>query len=74
MLAYKALNKTARIITASKLVEIFYLVDEFCKEYNKITIEHRLAASNRKEHGNKSLYLNDDKLIMIMILFHLSQY
>jgi hypothetical protein len=58
----------------SKLVEIFYFVDEFCKEFDSVILGHRLAESNCKKRRNKSFKLNDAEIITIMIAFHLGGY
>lgn len=58
----------------SKLVEIFYFVDEFCKEFDSVILGHRLAESNSKKRRNKSFKLNDAEIITIMIAFHLGGY
>ncbi len=58
----------------SKLVEIFYFVDEFCKEFDSVILGHRLAESNLKKRRNKSFKLNDAEIITIMIAFHLGGY
>lgn len=58
----------------SKLIEIFYFVDEFCKEFDKIIRGHRLSESSCKKRRNKSFKLNDAEIITIMIAFHLSGY
>lgn len=58
----------------SKLVEIFYFVDEFCKEFDNVILGHRLSESNGKNRRNKSFKLNDAEVITIMIAFHLGGY
>ncbi len=54
----------------SKLVEIFYLVDEFCKEYYKVMEGHQLAELSDKKRRKKPSKLNDAEVITIMIAFH----
>ena len=59
---------------ATKLVEIFFLADEFCKEFYKVMEGHRLTNNNGKKRRNKPSKLNDAEVITIMIAFHLSGY
>lgn len=57
----------------SKITEIFYLADEFCKELNKDkgNVHGGQAA---KKNRNSKLIPSDSKLITIMILLHLWNY
>lgn len=59
---------------SSNLVEIFYLADEFCKEFYKVMEGHQLPAADGKKHRNKPSKLNDAEVITIMIAFHLGGY
>ncbi len=56
------------------LVEIFYLADEFCKEFYKVMKGHTLVQNNGKKRRNKSSKLNDAEVITILIAFHLGGY
>ena len=55
----------------ANLVEIFYLADEFCKEYNKVMEGHTLEQNNGKKRRNRKFKLNDAEVMTIMIAFHL---
>ena len=55
----------------SKLVEIFYFADEFCKEFYKTFEGVRLKADNSKKSRNKPSKLSDSEVITILIAFHL---
>jgi len=56
------------------LVEIFYLADEFCKNYYKSMEGHRLDNKGGKKRRNKPSKLIDSEVITIMIAFHLCGY
>ena len=54
------------------LVEIFYIADEFCKDFYKTMEGHTLAENNGKKKRNRPSKLNDAEVITILIVFHLS--
>lgn len=58
----------------SKLVDIFYFTDEFCKEFNKTWEGVQLKADNSKKSRNKPCKLSDSEVITILIAFHLGGY
>jgi hypothetical protein len=56
------------------IVEIFYLPDEFCKEFDKTMMGYRISDNNDKKRRNKPSALSDSEVITIMIAFHLGGY
>jgi hypothetical protein len=58
----------------SKLVDIFFFTDEFCKEFNKSLEGTQLKADNSKKSRNKPCCLSDSEVITILIAFHLGGY
>lgn len=58
----------------SKLVDIFYFTDEFCKEFAKTLEGAQLKTDNSKKSRNKPCKLSDSEVITIMIAFHLGSY
>ncbi len=62
------------MIEQAKLVEIFYLADEFCKEFYKTMEGHTLGKNNAKKRRNRKFKLNDAEVMTIMIAFHLGGY
>ena len=56
------------------LVEIFFLTDEFCKEFDKTMTGYRISDNNDKKRRNKPSTLSDSEVITIMIAFHLGGY
>ena len=60
--------------TDNKITEIFYLVDEFCKEFNKAKEGHVLRKETDKNTRNRKFKLSDSEVITIMILFHQKSY
>jgi hypothetical protein len=58
----------------SKLMDIFYIADECCKELTKVLEGTQLKADNSKKSRNKPCKLSDSEVITIMIAFHLGGY
>ena len=58
----------------SNIVEIFYLADEFCKEFDRIKSGHILKKDNGKRYRNRQFTMSDSEVITIMICFHISGY
>ena len=58
----------------ANLVEIFYFVDEVCKEIEK-TMEGRLLPRDlSKKRRKRAFTMSDSEVITIMIMFHQSRY
>lgn len=58
----------------SKITEIFFLVDEFCKEFEKAQEGHIISEDTTKKSRNRKFKLSDSEVITILILFHLGQF
>jgi hypothetical protein len=58
----------------SKLMDIYYFADEFCKEFDKTLEGTRLKADNSKKSRKKPCKLTDSGVITILIAFHLGGY
>ena len=57
-----------------KVTEIFYLVDEFCKEFELAKEGHVLTEDNGKKTRKRKFKMSDSEVITILILFHLGQF
>ena len=55
----------------ANLVEIYYLADEFCKEFDKMLKNRQIDDNSGKKRRNKPAKLNNAEVITILILFHL---
>lgn len=62
------------MLIESKLTEIFYFTDEFCKDISKAMVGRQLSDSNDKKRRNKPCRLSDSEIITILIAFHLGNY
>lgn len=54
----------------SNLVDIFYLVDEFCKEFDKAKAGYVLSSNCTKKSRKRQFTMSDSEVITIMICFH----
>ncbi len=57
-----------------KVIEMYYLVDEFCKEFEQARKGHLLTENLTKKSRNRKFKMSDSEIITILILFHLGQY
>lgn len=65
------ITKSILMFKSSNLVDIFYLADEFCKEFYEVMAGHQLPEDSDKKRRNKPSKLNDAEVITILIAFHL---
>jgi len=57
-----------------KITEIFYITDEFCKEFDLAKKGHILSKKGSKKQRNRKFILSDSEVITILVLFHLGQF
>lgn len=57
-----------------KITEIFYLIDEFCKEFDSVKQGHILPEESSKKRRNRKFKMSDSEVITIVTLFHLKGY
>jgi hypothetical protein len=62
------------MLISDKITEIFYVVHEFCNEFDKAMDGHIVKTDNSKKHRNRSYKLHDSEVITILIMFHLGQF
>jgi hypothetical protein len=62
------------MIDSDKITEIFYVVHEFCNEFEKATSGHIVRKDNSKKSRSRSFKLHDSEIITILILFHTGQF
>lgn len=65
----KQIKLTAMVKT--KLVEIFYLVDEFCKSAESL-LQRKTLEADGKARRNRKPRMSDSQVMTILITFHLS--
>lgn len=57
-----------------KITEIFCLVDDFCKEIEKVKEGHIIPETTSKKRRNRKFKLSDSEVITILIFFHLMRF
>lgn len=62
------------MLSTDKITEIFYLVNEFCKEYSQTQENHILVEDTGKKRRIRKFKMSDSEVITIMILFHQKSY
>lgn len=58
------------MLCKDKITEIFCIIDEFHKEFEKAREGHILEADNGVKHRNRKFKLSDSEVMTIMVLFH----
>lgn len=62
------------MISSNKITEIFYVIDEFCKEFENVTHKHRLVEDTGIKARKRTSTLCDSEVMTIMVLFHYKQF
>lgn len=57
------------MFSEGKVTEIYYMADDFCKEFAKVQGKYMIEAPNHK-HRNKPNRMSDAEIMVILILFH----
>lgn len=58
----------------SKLTEIFFFTDEFCKDFSQVMEDRHLPTTTSKKRRNKPCRMSDSEVITILIAFHLGSF
>ena len=67
----KSLTKKLSLCYHSyKVTEIFFIIDEFDKNFEKIVSDHSLVQNTDLKQRNRKSTLSDSEVMTILILFH----
>lgn len=58
------------MITVDKVIEIFCIADDFCKEYSSEVQKHQLEFKDGKKRRNRPCQLSDSEIVAILVCFH----
>ncbi len=58
------------MITADKVIEIFWIADDFCREYSIEVQKQQLESKAGKKCRNRSCNLSDSEIVTILVCFH----
>ena len=71
----KSLTKKLSLCYHShKVTEIFFIIDEFDKNFEKIVSDHSLVQNTDLKQRNRKSTLSDSEVMTILILFHSGHY
>ena len=71
----KSLTKNLSLCYHSyKVTEIFFIIDEFDKNFEKIVSDHSLVQNTDLKQRNRKSTLSDSEVMTILILFHSGHY
>ena len=62
------------MITADKITQIFCVVDEFCKEFDKEIDKKSLMSSDGKRRRYRKASLSDSEIMTILIVFQFGSF
>ena len=62
------------MLSSDKITEIFFVIDEFCKNFNKVVSAHTIKQDNGKKTRNRKSILSDSEVMTMLILFHSGGY
>jgi hypothetical protein len=58
------------MLTHDKIIEIFCIADDFCKNFSQEIKKHQITPKNGKKHRNRSCEMSDSEIMTILLLFH----
>jgi len=58
------------MLTKDKIIEIFCMADDFCKNFSQEIKKHQLQPKNGKNHRNRPCEMSDSEIMTILLLFH----
>ena len=62
------------MLSSYKITEIFFIIDEFDKNFEKIVSDHSLVRNTDLKQRNRKSTLSDSEVMTILILFHSGHY
>lgn len=62
------------MLSSHKITEIFFIIDEFDKNFEKIVSDHSLVRNTDLKQRNRKSTLSDSEVMTILILFHSGHY
>ena len=62
------------MLTSDKITEIYYIIDEFFKNFDKVISDHSLNQQNALKQRNRKFTLTDSEVMTILVLFHYGQF
>jgi hypothetical protein len=66
--------KTIPMLSNDKITEIYFIIDEFTKEFNKTITAHGLNGKDAPKKRNRKFTMTDSEVMTILVLFHAMGY
>lgn len=73
VLNYKVLQTIIAMTTEDKVIELFFIADEFCKFFDRMMAKYTLKNTGKRPYHREST-LSKAEIMLIIILFHDSRY
>lgn len=58
------------MLDSDKFTEIYFIIDEFFKEFDKTISAHSLNEENAAKKRNRKFIMSDSEVMAILVLFH----
>jgi hypothetical protein len=58
------------MLSNDKITEIYFIIDEFAKEFNKTITAHSLNEKDAPKKRNRKFTMTDSEVMTILVLFH----
>ena len=58
------------MLTKDKIIEIFCMADDFCKNFSQEIKKHQLRPKDGKKHRNRACEMSDSEIMTVLLLFH----
>jgi hypothetical protein len=58
------------MLCESKITEIYFIIDEFCKNFEKVISAHSLKANTTKSQRDRVSRFSQSEVMTILVLFH----
>lgn len=66
--------KTIPMLSNTKITEIYFIIDEFSKEFDKTITAHSLNEKDSPKKRNRKFTMTDSEVMTILVLFHAMGY
>ena len=66
--------KTIPMLSEDKIIEIYFIIDEFCQEFYKTISAHSLNEKDAPKKRNREFIISDSEVMTILVLFHAMGY
>ena len=58
------------MLTIDKVIEIYCIADDFCKEFTQKFKNHKMLPNGNKKRRNRTCEMSDSEIMTVLLLFH----